>query len=160
MAILSAVTSGTQSTNSGSFVPIPCLTLSLPEGVGISGLVILNVPNPFAQGTNFPGGTFGISVNGTASPVQATFTYNEAVPPSAGRIPTTLVVAVPLTTTKQVLQGLWFGVRDSKVIIDSPATLSVIVAWFATTTFCFIASGYPAAATAGFGGATLTASLP
>jgi hypothetical protein len=51
-----------------------------------------------------------------------------SVPSSAGRIPTTLVVAVPLTTTKQVLQGLWFGVRGSKVIIDSPAALSVIVA--------------------------------
>jgi hypothetical protein len=38
------------------------------------------------------------------------------------------VVAVPLTTTKQVLQGLWFGVRGSKVIIGSPAALSVIVA--------------------------------
>jgi mannose-binding lectin len=128
MAILSAVTSGTQSTNSGSFVPIPGLTLSLPEGVGISGLVILNLPNPFAQGNNTPGGLFGISVNGTVSPVVASFTYNEAVPPSTGRIPTTLVLAVPLTTTKQVIQGMWQGVRGSKVIIDSPATLSVVVA--------------------------------
>ena len=125
---LYAQTSGVQSTNSATFVPIPGLTLSLPEGVGISGLVILNVPNPFAQGTNFPGGTFGISVNGTVSPVQATFTYNEKVPVSAGRVPTTLVVAVPLTTTKQEIQGMWFGVRGSKVIIDTPATLSVIVA--------------------------------
>ena len=45
---ISAVTSGTQSTTSGSFVPIPGLTLPLPEGVGISALVILNLPNPFA----------------------------------------------------------------------------------------------------------------
>ena len=36
MAILSAVTSGTQSTNSGTFVQIPGLTLTLPEGVGVS----------------------------------------------------------------------------------------------------------------------------
>jgi hypothetical protein len=128
MAILTAVTSGTHSTNSGSFVPIPGLTLALPEGVGVEVLAILNVPNPFAQGNSNPGGTFGVSVNGTVSPIQATFTYNEVNPPSTGRIPTTLVVPVPLTTTKQTVQALWFGVRGSKVIIDSPATLSVIVA--------------------------------
>jgi hypothetical protein len=128
MAILFVATTGTQSTNSGTFVPIPGLILPLTEGVGISGLVILNVPNPFAEGTNFPGGTFGISVNGTVSPVQATFTYSEKVPVSAGRVPTTLVVAVPLTTTKQEIRGVWFGVRGSKVIIDTPATLSAIVA--------------------------------
>jgi len=128
MAILFVETTGTQSTSSGSFVPIPGLTLPLTEGVGISALVILNVPNPFAQGNDFPGGTFGISVNGKVSPVQATFTYNEKVPVSTGRIPTTLVVAVPLTTTKQEVQGVWFGVRGSKVIIDTPATLSVVVA--------------------------------
>jgi hypothetical protein len=62
------------------------------------------------------------------SPIQASFTYNEVNPPSTGRIPTTLVVPVPLTTTKQVIQGMWLGVRGSKVIIDSPATLSAIVA--------------------------------
>jgi hypothetical protein len=128
MPILSAVTTGTQSTSSGTFVPIPGLIFPLTEGVGISALVILSVPNPFAQGTDFPGGTFGISVNGTMSPVQATFTYNEKVPVSTGRIPTTLVVAVPLTTTKQEIRGMWFGVRGSKVIIDTPATLSAIVA--------------------------------
>jgi hypothetical protein len=125
---LSAVTSGTQSTNSGSFEPIPGLTLALPEGVGVSALVILNLPNPFAQGNSNPGGTFGVSLNGIVSPIQASFTYNEVNPPSTGRIPTTLVVPVPLTTTKQVVQGMWQGVRGSKVIIDSPATLSVIVA--------------------------------
>jgi mannose-binding lectin len=128
MAILSVTTTGTQSTSSGTFVHIPGLTLPLPEGVGISALIILSVPNPFAQGTDFPGGTFGIAVNGAVSPVQATFTYNEKVPQSTGRVPTTLVVAVPLTTTKQEIQGMWFGVRGSKVIIDTPATLSVIVA--------------------------------
>lgn len=69
MAILSAVTSGTPSTNSGTFVQIPGLTLTLPEGVGVSALVILNLPMPYAQGNNYPGGTLGISVkNGVADP--------------------------------------------------------------------------------------------
>jgi hypothetical protein len=76
-------------------VPIPGLGITIPEGVGISALVILNVPNPFAQGNDFPGGTFGISVSGTISPVVAVFTYNEKVPPSTGRIPTTLVASIP-----------------------------------------------------------------
>lgn len=125
---LYAQTSGTHSTNSGTFVPIPGLTITLPEGVGTTALVILNVPNPYAQGSNFPGGTFGISVNGTVSPVQAVFTYNEQKPQSTGRIPTTLVVGVPLTQIKggQTVQAVWFGVRGSNVIIDTPATLSAV----------------------------------
>ena len=96
---LYAQTNGEQTTNSGSFVPIPGLTLTLPEGVGVTALVILNLPNPYAQGSDFPGGTLGISVNGTVSPVFATFTYNEQVPQSTGRIPTT---AAPIAVPKRV----------------------------------------------------------
>jgi hypothetical protein len=124
---LYAQTSGDQSTNSGSFVPIPGLTLIIPEGAGISALVILNVPNPYARGNEYPGGTFGISVNGTVSPVTATFTYNELVPASTGRIPTTLVISVPLGIKPQTIMGMWFGVRNSTVYIDSPASLSAII---------------------------------
>jgi hypothetical protein len=124
---LYAQTSANQSTNSGSFVPIPGLSLTLPEGVNTSALVILNVPNPYAKGNDFPGGTFGISVNGTISPVTATFTYNEQVPASTGRIPTTLVVSVPLGLKPQTIMGMWFGVRGSTVNIDSPASLSAII---------------------------------
>jgi hypothetical protein len=122
-----AQTSGTQSTTSGSFVAIPGLSLTLPEGVDTTAIVILNLPNPYAQGNNFPGGMLGISVNGTVSPVQASFTYNEQNPVSTGRIPTTLVVGVPLGQKAQTVQGVWFGVRGSKVIIDSPATLTAIL---------------------------------
>lgn len=125
--ILYAQTSDEQSTDAGSLVPIPGLSFTLPEGVGTLALVILNFPNPYATGERNPGGVFGISVNGTVSPVTASFTYNEAVPPSTGRIPTTLVVGVPLINKAQTIVGMWMGVRGSTVIIDSPATLSAVI---------------------------------
>jgi hypothetical protein len=126
---LYAQTTGTHQTNSGTWVPIPGLTITLPEGVGTMAIVILNVPNPYAKGNDYPGGGFGISVNGTLSPVQAIFTYSEKAPPITGRVPTTLVVGVPLTQVKggQPVQAVWFGVRGSTVIIDSPSTLSAIL---------------------------------
>jgi hypothetical protein len=127
MPVLNAQTSGTLKTNANKFTAIPGLTLKLPEGVNVLALVILNLPMPFAEGTDFPGGTIGISVNGTTSPVVAGFTYGIQAPPSFNRMPTTLVVAVPLTLQAQVVEGLWSGVRGSTVIIDSPATLSAII---------------------------------
>ena len=39
-----------QSTGSGTFVPIPGLTVTIPEGVGDTALVIVNLPNPYADG--------------------------------------------------------------------------------------------------------------
>ncbi|MHB8272209.1 hypothetical protein [Bradyrhizobium sp.] len=125
---LYAQTSGTHQTNSGSFVPIPGLSITIPQGVDATAIVILNVPNPYASGISFPGGTFGINVNGVTSPVQATFTYNEPAPTHTGRIPTTLVVGVPLSQKgSQTVQAVWFGVRGSTVIIDTPATLTAIL---------------------------------
>lgn len=123
---LYAQTSGTQQTNSGSFVAIPGLTFTIPEGVGTNAIIIVNLPNPYAKGNNFPGGTIGISVAGAVSPVQATFTYNEQTPQGTGRVPTTLVVAVPLGNKAQVINAVWFGVRGSTVIIDTPATMTAI----------------------------------
>lgn len=123
---LYAQTSGTQQTNSGSFVPIPGLTLTIPEGVGTSALIILNLPMPYSSGNNYPGGSFGIT-DGTASPVVAGFTYSEQQPSSPGRVPTTLVVSVPLVNAAQTIAAVWAGVRGSTVIIDTPATLSAIL---------------------------------
>lgn len=121
-----AQTSGALSTSSASYTPISGLTLSLEEGVDVTAIVILNVPNPYATGNNTPGGNFGITINGQLSPVFASFTYNDQVPPSTGRIPTTLVIGVQLLTTAQTVQAVWSGVRGSTVHLDSPATLSVL----------------------------------
>jgi hypothetical protein len=125
MGVDYAQTTGTLQTSSADFAPIPGLSLTLPEGDDILALVILNLPCPYATGTNYPGGTLGISIDGSVSPVTASFTYNEQQPASTGRIPTTLVVAVPLTVDEQTVEAVWYGVRGSTVIIDSPASLSV-----------------------------------
>jgi hypothetical protein len=74
---LYAQTAGTLSTNSSTFTPIQGLTLTIPEGVGTTAIIILNVPMPYATGTDIPGGTFGIALNGAVSTVTASFTYNE-----------------------------------------------------------------------------------
>jgi hypothetical protein len=122
-----AQTSGSLSTNATSFTPIPGLTITLPGGSLDTAVVILNLPNPYAEGSDYPGATLGISVNGTASPVIASFTYGIERPPSFNRMPTTLIVAVPLTSTPQTVQALWCGVRGSTVMLDTPATLSAII---------------------------------
>jgi hypothetical protein len=120
-------TSGSHQTGSPTFTPIPGLTLTVPEGVGIEAIVILNLPNPYATGNNFPGANLGIAVNGTALPAYACFTYGVQQPASFNRMPTTLVVSVPLANKPQQIQAVWSGVRGSTVIIDSPASLTVLL---------------------------------
>jgi mannose-binding lectin len=122
-----AQTSGTHSTTSGTFEAIPGLSITIPEGVGAMAIVILNLPQPYSTGNNYPGGVFRISIDGKVNDVEASFTYSEQNPPGSGRAPTTLLVGVPLGPKLQVIQGLWHGVRGSKVIIDSPATLTAIL---------------------------------
>ena len=124
---LYAQTAGTLSTSSGTFTPIQGLTLTIPEGVGTTAIIILNVPNPYATGNDIPGGVFGVTLNGAVSTVVASFTYNEGAPSSFGRVPTTLVVGIPLGSAAQTVQAVWAGVRGSTVIIDSPATLTAIM---------------------------------
>jgi hypothetical protein len=126
--IISAQSSGSQSTDSSAWTPMPGLSIKIPGAVGETFLLILNVPNPYATGNSNPGGNFGIEVNGTVQPAYASFTYNEANPPSTGRIPTTLCVPL-LVNSKDpsVVTAVWSNVRGSTVHIDSPATLSAIV---------------------------------
>jgi mannose-binding lectin len=125
--IIFAQTSGNHSTNSGSWTPIPGLSLKLPEVVGEAVLLILNVPNPYATGKDFPGGNFGIEINGQVQSAFAAFTYNEQAPGSFGRIPTTLCVPVQLTSQQpSTVTAVWSSIRNSTVQIDSPATLTAI----------------------------------
>lgn len=122
-----AQTTGTVTTNATSPTPIPGLSFVLPEGDAISAIVILNLPNPYAQGQDYPGGWFGISVNGTVLPAIASFTYGIQVPPSTNRMPTTLVVSVPLGLKPQTVQAVWQGIRGSTVILDSPSSLTGLI---------------------------------
>ena len=124
---LYAQTTGTLTTNSASFTPLKGLSITLPEGVGITAIVILNIPFPYAQGNDTPGGSFGITVNGVMSGVVAGFTYNEQTPQSFGRVPTTLVAGIPLGSTAQTIQAVWSSVRGSTVIVDTPASLTAIM---------------------------------
>jgi mannose-binding lectin len=127
--ILNAQSSGTHTTNSGAWTPMPGLEVTLPRGVGDSALLILNVPNPYATGSDFPGGNFGLQVNGTVLSPVAVFTYNEQVPQSTGRVPTTLCAVAPLSSSgDSKVVAVWSGVRNSTVHIDSPATLTAVIA--------------------------------
>jgi hypothetical protein len=121
-----AQTTGKHSTNAGSLVSIPGLSVTVPAGVDTLVTVILNLPLPYAEGNNFPGLNVGVAVDKVISPVVGGFTYSEQVPQSAGRVPTTLVLAIPLAPKPQVIEGLWSGVRGSTVIIDTPATLTAL----------------------------------
>jgi hypothetical protein len=127
--IVYAATSGSLNTNSGSWTAMTGLAVKLPQAVGDSAVLILNVPNPWATGNNYPGGNFGLQVNGAMLAPVASFTYNEQVPPSTGRIPTTLTAVIPLSSSgATVVQAVWSGVRSSTVHLDSPATLTGIIA--------------------------------
>ena len=110
-----------------SSAPMVGLKLTIPRGAGDQAVVTLNVPNPYAEGSDFPGGAFSITVNGTPLPAYASFTYSEQKPQSPGRMPTTLVVAVPLGNQTQEILAVWQGLRGSNVVIDSPASLSATI---------------------------------
>jgi hypothetical protein len=117
--IIYAQSSGTPSTNSGNWTAMPGLAIKQPQGIGDSALLILNVPNPYATGSNNPGGNFGFQVDGKVIAVYGSFTYNEQNPPSTGRVPTTVVASVPLSqsaTTSVV--AVWSGIRGGTVHID------------------------------------------
>jgi mannose-binding lectin len=127
MAVLFAQFSGQQQQFLNS-VAIPGLTLTLPEGAGESALVTLNVPASYAVIANFTsgrGGQFNISVDGTTLPAYAEYDYvvsmNSQNTPV--RMPTTLVVAVPLKLRTQTVVGF-----AANCIIDSPCSLSAIIA--------------------------------
>jgi hypothetical protein len=123
-----AQTTGNHNTTSPVWTPIPGLAFKLPRGAGELALLILNVPNPYATGNDFPGGNFGLRVNGTVLAAYACFTYSEPKPQAFGRMPTTLCAAVPLGQTgESLVEAVWQNIRGSTVHIDSPATLTAII---------------------------------
>ena len=122
-------TTGTLQAGFGAPQPIAGLNLTIPEGAGEQALVILNVPNPQAYTTagQSAGGWFGISVNGVMSPSVASFTFT--APTMGGgmyiymRVPTTLVIAVPLVLKEQKIVAMWQSLGYG-LTIDTPASLS------------------------------------
>ena len=108
-------------------VPIPGLSLTIPEGAGDDALVILNVPAPYAvmgSWTSGRGGVFTISVDGTVLPDYAEFDYVQSMSSQnmPVRVPVTLVVAVPLKLKNQTVVAL-----AGNCIIDTSASLSVLI---------------------------------
>jgi hypothetical protein len=123
--IISQETSGNHSTNSGSWTPIQGLVLRITQIVGEDVLFVLNVPSPYANGNDYPGGNFGIQLDGKLQGPFAAFTYSEQSPSTPGRVPTTLCVAAKLTGPVTAT-AVWSSIRGSTVHIDSPATLTMI----------------------------------
>lgn len=126
MAILYAEFSGQQQFL-GQPTPIPNLSLTLPEGVGSRVLAILNVPAAYSvvgSWTNGQGGVFNIAVDGNVLPPYAAYNYLSSMTLQNvnGRVPVTLVVAVPLVLKSQTIVAM-----ATNCIIDSTASLSIIL---------------------------------
>lgn len=127
--ILSMQTSGALQTSSTTLQPIPGLQVILPAATNKSkyALVILDIPMPYAEGHNYPGAEFKVSVDGVAQSLSGGFTADAQDPPGFGRHPVTLSLRVKLTSSQQSVLGMWVGIRGSTVKIDTPASLSAIV---------------------------------
>lgn len=129
-------TNGTHTTSGSSWQAIPGLTITLPlwSQQHPYALVTLNVPAPYAIGTYFPGGNFGISLYGGLNPVAPKGSISTDIedPPGnqTGRIPVTLQVLVHLNAAiPTVVTGLWQAPANlnSILVIDSPASISAVL---------------------------------
>ena len=120
----------TQTTTNPNFVDMTGLTLTLPPASanGKQALIILDVPNPYALGNDYPGAYFRLkAANVSLNPI-ACFTYTlQQLPVIAGRMPTTLVARVKLGSAPIVVQAQWQSVRNSKVIVDTPCSISAVL---------------------------------
>lgn len=78
MSIISVQTTAPAKVHADQFVEMPGLSLNLPPAstTQTKALVILNVPEPYAKGDNFPGIIFGISVGGSMIATGG-FTYSQ-----------------------------------------------------------------------------------
>lgn len=120
---------GAPSVSSEQLIDISGLSFQLPAASATekSALITLNVPAPYAAGSNYPGIVFGINVNGVVV-AQGAFTYSDQSPSSYGRMPVTVVVKVPLQLHPSQVRAQWASVRGSTGVIDSFASLSAILA--------------------------------
>src|SRR6187399_3190677 len=144
-ALRFAQTAGGLSTESSDWTPIPGLQFTLPQASPgqTDALITLNLPNPFAESDQQPGGIVGISVDDSLLVPIGCFSYaipralsisgrmldpsraRELIP---GRIPTTLVVMVRLLDDKsQQVAAVWRAIPGSKVGIDTPASLNAVI---------------------------------
>src|SRR3954447_18390150 len=126
MSLLFVQTTKSHGTSSASPVPIPELSLTIPEGEGEQALVILNLPNVYVLNPagNDPGGKFTISANGTVLPAYACMTPVSNGLVGNGRQTVTLVVAVPLMLKLQPIVAMWQALNSCHIVLDSPASLS------------------------------------
>jgi len=117
--------------NPATWAPIPGLVLQLPAASADedTATITLNVPNPYVLGQDFAGFEFGIGIQPAPTPIgpTASFSYELSDPPSHARVPTTLVVSIPLRSTAQTIWPVGRSVRGSTLVIDSPASLSAIL---------------------------------
>lgn len=127
MPILSASINSAPVVTSEAYVDIPGLHLDLAKENIRDGklLVTLNVPTPYATGTNYPGAYFAIATD-KGIVADGCFTHSEKAPATSGRSPFTLVVAIDVDSGVTFVKGQWKSVRGSTIHIDSFASLSAI----------------------------------
>jgi hypothetical protein len=115
-------------THQGDFGDIDGLALEFAASPAKSqALLIFNLPQPYAEGTNFPGGVFRIRFDDKAV-VEGCFTYSSAKPDSFGRMPLTLTASVTLEPGKAHRADVeWAGVRGSTVHLGGSASLAAVV---------------------------------
>jgi hypothetical protein len=114
----------TSSTTANAPVPIPGLSLDVPEGIGALAVIILNAPQASAKGGKNPGGTFFLSIDGTRSH-QAIRFGGSSQSPNGAYVPCTLVAAVALKIKPQKVQVEYFAEPDA-TLSTGPASLTIM----------------------------------
>ncbi|OKP01095.1 hypothetical protein [Xenorhabdus eapokensis] len=117
-------------TSSQNYVDIPGLALNISEfsnSPGLTALITLNVPAPYASGNNFPGGNFIITTNLGEQLAFGVFTYSNKSPEAYGRMPLTLIAGYSLASNVSIIKAQWSNIRGSTVHIDSYAAISAVI---------------------------------
>ncbi|WP_434526414.1 hypothetical protein [Photorhabdus asymbiotica] len=131
MPIVFKSISSTLSTSSSSWVNISGLSISVNEQAlqgSSKALVILNIPTPYATGSDYPGIEFAITMNSTVL-ASGAMTYSDKSPSNPGRTPFTLQTCIDLTNIENLgaIQAQWKSIRGSTAHIDSYCSISAII---------------------------------